>query len=146
VVSAESEPVLSLPLAGRAPVHDPEAVQLVTFVVLQFSVVLWPAATAAGFADNVNVGAGGDTMTSTLLLLVPALLAHANENDVVAVNGPVGSDPDSDFAPDQPPLAEQALASTLLQLSIALWPDKTAAGLAVNVTDGAGGVTFTVTL
>lgn len=55
--------------------------------------------------------------------------------------------PDMVLAPDHVPLAEQAVALVLLQLSVVVAPDDNEIGLAERVTVGvAGEVTLTVTL
>jgi hypothetical protein len=46
-----------------APVHEPEAVHAVAFVLLHVMVELAPLAMEAGLAPIVMVGAGGFTVT-----------------------------------------------------------------------------------
>jgi hypothetical protein len=55
---AFNAPVLSLPETAFAPLHPPEAVHAVAFVLDQVNVPEAPALTAAGLADNATVGAG----------------------------------------------------------------------------------------
>ena len=55
-----------------------------------------------------------------------------------AFNAPVLSFPDTAFAPLQPPVAVQAVALVLVQVSVLLPPAATDSGLAVSVTTGAG--------
>ena len=66
-----SAPVDWLPLVAFAPVHPPDAVQLVALVALHVSVEDCPLFTLAGFAVNETVGAGGVTATGTVWLAEP---------------------------------------------------------------------------
>jgi len=52
-----------LPLIALVPVQPPEAVQLVTLVVAQDSVVAVPSVTVVGDALKVSVGVGDVTVT-----------------------------------------------------------------------------------
>jgi hypothetical protein len=72
VVFAFSAPVLWLPDVALLPDQPPDAVQLLALVVLHVSVDAEPAATLAGDADNVSVGAG-NTATATVCATVPPL-------------------------------------------------------------------------
>jgi len=53
-------PTCALPEVALAPLHPPEAVQLVAFVELQVRVGVPFVATEVGLADRVTVGAGVD--------------------------------------------------------------------------------------
>jgi hypothetical protein len=64
---------------------------------------------------------------------------------VVAVSAPVDCVPLVAFAPVHPPVAVQAVALDVLQVSVALPPLATEVGLAAKLTVGAG-TTVTVTL
>jgi hypothetical protein len=66
VVSDVMGPTDDVPLVARAPVHPPLAVQLVAFVLDQFSVELPPLLTLPGFAEKLIVGAGVVTVTVAL--------------------------------------------------------------------------------
>jgi hypothetical protein len=57
--------VPSVPLAGWAPLHAPEAVQEVAFVEVHVSVEVPPMATVCGLAVRLAVGTG-TTATVTL--------------------------------------------------------------------------------
>ncbi len=56
-------PVLCVPDVPREPLHEPEAAQLVAFVVLHVNCEAEPDFTLVGDADNVRVG----TVTVTVL-------------------------------------------------------------------------------
>lgn len=68
---AVSAPVLCVPDVPRAPVHAPDAVQLVALVVLQVSCDEAPDCTLVGEALNVNVGAAADTVTAAVCAMEP---------------------------------------------------------------------------
>jgi hypothetical protein len=55
---AVSAPVDCVPVVSLAPVHAPEAVQVVALVDAQVNVDALPDTTAVGFAVNVSVGCG----------------------------------------------------------------------------------------
>ena len=61
-------PVDCIPLSAVLPDHEPEAVQLVAFVVLQVSVELLPLVTEVGFAVRETVGGCGAAVTLTVTL------------------------------------------------------------------------------
>ncbi len=71
-----SGPVDWLPLAASGPLQPPVAAQDVALVDVQVSVELAPAATLAGDADSVTVGAAAGAVMPTVavaaLLLPPA--------------------------------------------------------------------------
>jgi hypothetical protein len=77
-VVTDSDPVDTLPLVPLVPVQPPEAVQLVALVELHVSVEAPPLATDVGLADSVTVGAGGATVTSTVLLALPLEPEHVS--------------------------------------------------------------------
>ena len=61
----------SLPLVALLPLQPPAAVQLVTFVLFQVSVLELPKVIEVGAALKVSVGVGPVTETMTLRLTVP---------------------------------------------------------------------------
>jgi hypothetical protein len=71
-----------------------------------------------GLAENVSVGCRALTVMVTLWVLVPPAPVQAIVNEVVAENAETDSEPAVAFAPDQPPLAEQAVALVLLHDSV----------------------------
>jgi hypothetical protein len=77
--------VCSLPEVAFVPLHAPEAVQLVAFVLLHVSVDRPPAVTDVGLAERLTVGAPGVgvgvgevelTVTETERLAVPPAPVH----------------------------------------------------------------------
>jgi len=74
-----SAPVDSFPDVVLVPDQAPEAVQDVAFVDDHVSSAAVPLTTLAGFALNVTVGSGGNTLTVTLLLVLPPAPVHASE-------------------------------------------------------------------
>jgi hypothetical protein len=113
-------------------------VQLVAFVELQVSVEAWPVLILAGFAARETVGTGGLTVTREVLLRLPPVPVHVKVKSVVAASAPVDWLPVVAFAPVQPPVALQLVASAELQVSVDDSPLLIAAGFAVNVTVGSG--------
>lgn len=76
-----SAPVDCVPLADFAPVHAPDAVQLVALVVVHVSVELLPVVIDVGFAVSVTVGAGGAAVTVTMVEagVLPPAPVHVKE-------------------------------------------------------------------
>jgi len=71
-------PVDCVPDVAFEPVHEPDAVQAVAFVVLQLSVDAEPDATLVGDAVNVSVGALGAAIeTEADFVTVPPAPEHA---------------------------------------------------------------------
>lgn len=60
-----------VPVVAFAPLHAPDAVQLVALLLDQVSVLDAPLATEVEFADSVSVGIGATTETVTLWLELP---------------------------------------------------------------------------
>jgi hypothetical protein len=60
-----SAPVDQVPLSATAPLHPPEAVQLVAFAAVHVKVELPPLATVVGEADKVTARSGVVTLTLT---------------------------------------------------------------------------------
>ena len=76
---AVSAPVDCVPDVAFEPLHEPEAVQAVAFVVLQLSVDADPDATLVGDAVNVSVGALGAAIdTEADFVTVPPAPEHAS--------------------------------------------------------------------
>jgi len=80
VDDAVSAPLACDPDNALAPVHAPEAVQLVALLVAQLSVLVPPYATVVGDAPSVivggGVGAGGDTVIVVDWLADPPCPVH----------------------------------------------------------------------
>ncbi len=145
---AVSAPVLLLPVAAKAPVHAPLAVQAVALVEVQVRVEFPPPATAVGAAVSVAVG-----MTLTVAdaaALVPPGPVQVNENVEFAVRAPVARLPLVARAPVHAPPAVQAVALVDVQVRVEVPPAATAVGAATRVTVGAGvgppGAAVTVTV
>jgi hypothetical protein len=60
-----SAPVDHVPLGATAPLHPPEAVQLVAFAALHVKVELPPLPTVVGEAVKVTAALGADTLMFT---------------------------------------------------------------------------------
>jgi hypothetical protein len=65
VVAFVSAGVLALPAVGLLPLHPPDAVQAVAFVVFHVRVLVPPLLTEVGDADSDTVGAGVGVVTVT---------------------------------------------------------------------------------
>ena len=76
-----------------------------------------------GDADIATVGAGGVTVTATLLCALPPEPLHVSMNVVDELSEPVLCEPLVALIPDQPTLAVQPSAFVLLQVSVELEPD-----------------------
>jgi hypothetical protein len=151
VLLTVSAPVDCVPLMPLGPFHASEAVQPVVFVDDQLSVALLPLAIEVGLAPSVSVGAGA-IVTVTLCVLVPPAPVQARVNVLSAVSAPVGCVPLAPLGPFHAPEAVQPVVFEDDQLSVALPPLATEAGLAPSVSVGCGGgggavagVTVTVT-
>jgi hypothetical protein len=141
-----SGPTPVVPEIALLPVHPPLAVHVFALVVVQLSVELPPLAMLSGDADIATVGAGGVTVTETLLCAFPPEPLQVSVNDVVDVSAPVLCEPLVALLPVQPPVAVQLLAFVLLHVSVELDPDAMLCGLAPSDTVGGGAVTVTTTL
>jgi hypothetical protein len=74
-----SAAVVNVPDVDFVPVHAPDAVQLVAFVVDHVSFDVPPEATDIGDAEKVSVGAVEDvTLTVTERVVVPPDPVHAS--------------------------------------------------------------------
>jgi hypothetical protein len=87
-------------------------------------------------AEKFSVGAGVVTVIVTLCVFVPPSPVQARVNEVVAVSTVEDSDPEVALAPDQPPLAEQAVAFVELQVSTVDSPEARVIELAESETVG----------
>lgn len=77
--------MLCVPDVALFPVHEPDAVQLVAFVVLQVNCDALPDATLVGEAANLNVGAFAEvTLTVALVTAPPPGPLQLNVNVVFA--------------------------------------------------------------
>lgn len=85
------------------------------------------------------------TVIVVLALPVPPAPVHASVNTEVCVSAAVTWLPEVDLAPDQAPDAVHEVALLLDHDSVEVPPDATCAGLADNVTVGAGGSAVTTT-
>jgi hypothetical protein len=121
-------------------------VHVLAFVLLQVSVEFEPDGMLWGLAPSETVGGAAVTVTTTLLCVEPPAPEQSRVKVVVDVSGPTDSLPLTPLAPDQPLLAVQLMASVADHVNSELSPLTTVAGLAVNVSAGAGGNTVTVTL
>jgi len=140
-VVAGSGAEVSLPVVALAPLHPPDATQLVAFVELHWRVALPPVVTAAGFAVSVTVVSGvtgGATVTATVLVALPPEPEQVSPKLVDAVSATVDSLPDVDLLPAHPPNAVQFVASDEFQARLVGAPLATLAGFALNSTLGAG--------
>ena len=126
--------------SGREPLHDPDAVQLVAFVLDQRSCVLPPLATLVGFALNVSVGADGEPPTVTLAerCTLPPAPVHVRVKVRLLVM-PLIVQPfeASGREPVHDPEAVQLAAPVVDQRSCVLPPLETLVGFALNVRVGA---------
>jgi hypothetical protein len=144
-VVALKAPVDLVPLIAWAPLHPPDAVQLVALVDVQVSVEAPPLETLVGLALNDTVGpAGAETVTVADCDAEPPAPVHVSVNFVVAVRAGVDAVPAVASEPLQPPEAVQAVALVDDQVNAAVAPLLTVAGFAVRVTAGAAVVTDTV--
>ena len=142
---ALNAPVDFDPLIACAPLHPPDAVQLVALVEVQARVDAPPLVTLAGLALRDTVGAAGaETVTVADCDAEPPAPVQVRVNFVVAVRAAVVCEPVVASAPLQPPEAVQAVAFVADQVSAEVAPFLTVAGFAVSVTAGAGEVTDTV--
>lgn len=133
-------PVDCVPVRFLFPAQSPEAVHPVALVEAHVSVELPPDATDVGLAENVSVGAEVSE-TAAVRVVVPPALVHARVKVVDATKGPTDWLPVVAFDPAQPlrpPLPVQDVALLLVQDSVVLPLSTTEAGLALNVTVGAG--------
>jgi len=137
VVSCASGPTLWVPLTASAPLHPPEAVQLVTLVPAQVSVVEPFLLTPTGFADNVTAGVPAVTVTFAVCETFPPGPAQASVKLELAVSAPLLCVPEVPRAPVQEPDAVQLVAFVVLHVSCEALPDCTLEGDALNVSVGA---------
>ncbi|GAB4466198.1 MAG: hypothetical protein OHK0044_05750 [Burkholderiaceae bacterium] len=141
---AVSGPVDWDPDSGFCPDHVPDAAHVVAFADDHVNVAAPPLATLVGSALSETVGAGGGggalwTMTVTDCVAVPPAPLHESEKMLLAVSGPVVSEPAVALTPDHAPDATHVVASVDVQVSVAAAPLGTFTGLAVSDTDGAAG-------
>ncbi len=132
-----------MPDVALIPVQDPEALQLVAFVVLHANWDALPDVTLVGDALNVTVGATVVTVTLAVCDTLPPLPAQASVKLELAVSAPVLWVPEVPFAPPQAPDAVQLVALVVVQDKLDAFPDCTLVGNAVSV--NVGSVAFTVT-
>jgi hypothetical protein len=133
-----SGPTDSEPDFALVPLHAPLAVHDDASLLLQRRVTFFPASTAVGVAVSVTSGSG-DTITTADFRTVPA----TPRQDSVYVFVPLVSAsrvsrPSSALAPLQPPLAVQAVASSLCQVNSIDPPGLRAGLFAEIVSVGAG--------
>ena len=145
-----------LPVTVLEPLHAESPVLLLTAVVaalLQFHVAVdaVPEAIDVGEALKVHVGAGvaTETVTGTLMMVVPPGPAHPSVNVVLAVRLTPFCGPLAGFTPVQFATTGVALAVGVplqLQLRFVVPPEVTVVGDAVNVkTVVSAGGTFRLT-
>ena len=144
-VVALKAPVDFDPLIAWAPLHPPEAVQLVALADDQVSVDVPPLATLVGLALSETVGTeGAETVTVADCDAEPPAPVQVSVNFVVAVSAAVACVPAVGCVPLQPPEAEHVVALVADQVSADVAPLLTVAGFAARATAGAGVVTDTV--
>jgi hypothetical protein len=129
---------------GFCPDHAPDAAHEVALADDQVNVAAPPLATLVGSALSDSVGAGGGggvlcTETVTDCDAVPPAPLHESENVLLAVSGPVVSEPAVALTPDHAPDARHEVASLDVHISVAAAPLGTLIGLALSDTDGAAG-------
>jgi hypothetical protein len=143
--------VVCVPDVAFAPVQPPDATHDVAFEEDQFRIDDPPCATAAGFAANVTVGAGGVAETATVAdrVIEPPAPVQVSVNEYVRTEPsvPVDCEPLVALLPVQSPDAAHDVALVELQLRVETFPCMIALGLALTASVGGGttGVTFTVT-
>ncbi len=134
---ALTAPVEAVPPVGSAPVHPPDAVQDVAFVVFQLSIAAAPLATLDGLAVRLTVGCG-TTVTVAEPCRDPPPPVQVSVYSDVAVTAPVEAVPLVGCAPDQAPDPVHAVAPVVVQLSTEDAPLAMLAGRALSETVGAG--------
>lgn len=110
----------------------------------QINVAAPPLATLIGSAlsDTVGAGGGGGAPCTTTVIeceVVPPTPLHESENVLLAVSGPVVSEPAVALAPDHAPDAKHEVAPFDVQVSVTAAPPGTLIGLASSDTEGAAG-------
>jgi hypothetical protein len=101
------------PVVALAPDQSPEAVQLLTLVLLQLNVVEPFMITLEGLAEIETVGVDGFcTDTSTRSPITPSGPRQFKRKVLSAVRPPMVSESFDSFAPDQSPEATQAATSS----------------------------------
>ena len=131
-------------MIGSAPLHAPEAVQEVVFVVVQVKVALLPLVIVLGLADKVTVGTFCVTDTVADCEALPPAPVQFNVNVVLAFSVPVDCEPLIARFPLQPPLAVQAVAFVADHVRVEARPASIEEGIALNVTVGAAADAVTV--
>jgi hypothetical protein len=109
-VVLESAPVELVPLVAIVPCQPPEAVQVAAFSALQLRLDVPPAATVAGVAPSLTVGAPV-TAISTDCVADPPAPSQVSVKFVVAFRGFVVAVPLVGCGPVQPPEATHVCAS-----------------------------------
>ena len=126
------------PLVASPPLHPPEAVQEVAFVVDHDRVELLPLATVPGLALKLTVGAGEVTVTVADCAALPPAPVQLSVYVAFALRAPVDWEPLVAWLPDQLPEAVQAVAPVVDQVKVEILPLTMELGLAVRLTVGAG--------
>lgn len=139
-----SAPVDFEPLLASAPDQPPDAVQEVALVEDHVSVEAPPLETLLGLALKLTVGAGVESDTVTDWDAEPPPPEQVSVYLVVAVMAAVDAEPLVVSLPLQPAEAAQVVALTEDHVRVEVPPLFTVVGLALSVTEGAGGVTETV--
>ena len=131
-------------MIGSAPLHAPEAVQEVVFVVVQVKVALLPLVIVLGLADKVTVGTFCVTDTVADCEALPPAPVQFNVNVVLAFSVPVDCEPLIARFPLHPPLAVQEVAFVADHVRVESRPAFMEEGRALNVTVGASADAVTV--
>jgi len=110
--------IVSDPAVTLFPDQSPDAVQLVTWVPAQLSVVEPLVVSEPGFAVKESVGTGSATVTLTVSLTDPLVPLQVKVNVLSAISAPVVCVPEVARLPDQSPEALQPLVLPLSQLKV----------------------------
>jgi hypothetical protein len=110
--------IVSDPAVTLFPDQSPDAVQLVTWVPAQLSVVEPLVVSEPGFAVKESVGTGSATVTLTVSLTDPLVPLQVKVNVLSAISAPVDCVPAVARLPDQSPEALQPLVLPLSQLKV----------------------------
>ncbi len=123
VESCASGPTLCEPEIALVPVQAPDALQLVTFVLVHVNVDEPLRATPGGFAEMLRVAEPAVTVTVAVFATVVPLPAQVRLKLPFPVNAPVLCEPDVPFEPVHEPDAAQLVALVVLHVNCDAEPD-----------------------
>jgi hypothetical protein len=118
-VAADKEPVLCVPLTGRAPLQAPDAVQFVALLAVHDRVAVLPAATSGGEAVKVTTGTGSTETVAPAGEEIPPRPMQPRKYVAAEFKGPVLWVPLAARVPLQAPDAVHEVAPTELHESTA---------------------------